>query len=118
VKSDVKERPPVARGGGSGTGAVGREVALEGGGGESVTREWTRGSRLNGLGRRRGREGKRRGEAGAVMGPGPDRWAVPGSGPRPAGVRDVRCAIVAGRTEDRRRGLTGGPRHSAGWRCR
>jgi hypothetical protein len=29
VKSDAKERPPMARGGGSGAGAVGREVALE-----------------------------------------------------------------------------------------
>jgi hypothetical protein len=56
--------------------------------------------------------------AGAVMGPGPDRGAVPGSGLRPAGVRDVRRMVVAGRTEDRRRGLTGGPQHSAGRRCR
>jgi hypothetical protein len=43
VKSDAKERPPVAGGGGLGAGAVGREVALEGAGGESVTREWMRG---------------------------------------------------------------------------
>jgi hypothetical protein len=43
LKSDAKERPPVAGGGGLGAGAVGREVALEGAGGESVTREWMRG---------------------------------------------------------------------------
>jgi hypothetical protein len=70
------------------------------------------GAHLNGLGRRRGREGKRRAKgggpavrvprgAGAVMGPGLDRRAAPGSGPRPAGVRH---AVVAGRTEERRRG--------------
>jgi hypothetical protein len=42
----VKERPLVAGGGGLGTGAVGREVALEGAGGESVMREWTRGGHV------------------------------------------------------------------------
>jgi hypothetical protein len=42
--------------------------------------------------------------AGAVMGPGPDRRAGPDSGPRPAGVRDVRRTVVAGRTDERRRG--------------
>jgi hypothetical protein len=46
AKSDAKERPSVADGDGPGAGAVGREVALEGAGGESVTREWTRGGRV------------------------------------------------------------------------
>jgi hypothetical protein len=41
---------------------------------------------------------------GAVVGPGPDRQAVPGSCPRPAGMRDVHRAVVADRTEERRRG--------------
>jgi hypothetical protein len=70
---------------------------------------------LNSLDRWCGREGKRRGEGGgggpaaevprgAVVGPGPDRQAVPGSCPRPAGVRDVHRAVVADRTEERRRG--------------
>jgi hypothetical protein len=44
ANSDTRERPPVAEGSGPGVGMVGREVALErGGGAGSVMREWTRG---------------------------------------------------------------------------
>jgi hypothetical protein len=95
-----------------------------------VTRQWTRGvafERARSTARPRGEKEGRRGwgpavgvprGVGAVMGPGPDRREAHGSSLRPAGVRDVRRAVVAGRTEERRRGLTGGPRHSAGRWCR
>jgi hypothetical protein len=43
AKSDMRERPPVAGGDGTGAEMVGREVALErGAGAGSVTREWTK----------------------------------------------------------------------------
>jgi hypothetical protein len=128
VKSNAKERPPVAGAGGPGAGAVGREVALEGAGGESLTREWTRGvtfEQPRSTVRLRGeKEGRRGGPAAGVprgarvvVGPDPDRWAAPGSGPRLAGMHDVRRAIVAGRTEERRRGTDrwAGPRRKEKW---
>jgi hypothetical protein len=63
-------------------------------------------------GEKEGRRGRGSGRGGATWcGGGCRAW------PRPAGVRDVRRAVVASRTEERRRGLTGGPRHSAGRRC-
>jgi hypothetical protein len=44
AKSDVRERPPVAGGGGTGAEMVGREAALEKGAGVgSAMREWTSG---------------------------------------------------------------------------
>jgi hypothetical protein len=60
----MRERPPIVGGSGSGAGTVGREVALERGGGEElVMGERTRVSvTFERLGQRRGREGKRRGE--------------------------------------------------------
>jgi hypothetical protein len=66
----------VAGGDGPGVGAVGREVVLEGAGGESVMREWMRGvtfERPRSTARPRGglAAGVPR-DAGAVMGPGPD----------------------------------------------
>jgi hypothetical protein len=77
AKFGARERPPVARGSSPGVGTVGREVVLE------------RGGAFERLGRLHGREGKRRGErgggpgmgvphdAGAVVGPSPDRRVAP-----------------------------------------
>jgi hypothetical protein len=68
AKSDARVRPSVTGGSGPGAETVGREVAIKRGAGEElVTGERTRGSvTFERLGRRRGREGKRRGERGGV----------------------------------------------------
>jgi hypothetical protein len=118
AKSDVKEGPPVAVRAWERWGGRWRSRGRRGVGDEGVDEG---GPRLNGLGRWRDREGKRRGEGGGVRQQGchaTQGWswglAPTGSGARSAGVCDVRRTVVAGRTEERRRGLTGGPRHSAG----
>jgi hypothetical protein len=122
AKSGVKERPTVARGRGPGMGAVGREVALEGAGGESVTREWMRGvtfERPRSTARLRGeKEGRRGGEVrprGCHDARGRSWGLTPTGGRRPAAARDWRaCTTCAARSlpaEQRRGGggLTGGP---------
>jgi hypothetical protein len=51
---------------------------------------------------------------GGAVGPGPDRWTVPGSSPRAALTGEVRRARVPVGQSEGERELTGGPRHSAG----
>jgi hypothetical protein len=75
--------------------------------------------------RQGGSRGRRRVEAGRGERCGPGWWqatgrwrASAGSGPRPAGASDVSRARAAGRTDERGKELTGGPRHSAARRCR
>jgi hypothetical protein len=96
---------------------------------EELTGEWRTafGRVLNGRSavRQRGKKGRERGvrsrecyaARGCVVGPGPDRWVVPGSGPSVARAGNVRRARVAGRKQ-RGGELTGGPRHSVRRRCR
>jgi hypothetical protein len=54
---------------------------------------------------------------GGIVGPGPDRWVAPGSGPSAARAGDVRRARVANRKQ-REGELTGEPWHSVGRWCR
>jgi hypothetical protein len=107
-------------------GAVGSGVALERGIGEEWVMEERTASRVqfeNGrsTARQRGRGVVRTREChtarGGVVGPGPDRRAVLGSGPSAARAGDVRRALCRPETE---RGwvLTGGPLHSVGRLCR
>jgi hypothetical protein len=77
---------------------------------------WVRGAVGKGVAFERG-GAERSGDGGAdgAVRAGRERF---GSGPRPAGACDMRHMVIAGRAEEGRRGLTGGPRHSVGRRCR
>jgi hypothetical protein len=112
---------PVARGGGLGAvGKLGRST-------EGVGEEWGREDEST---RERGASGSavaRQRENGEGKRWGAQAWGCRGAWPRPAviarqcpergarGRREPRAC--AGRTERGERCLTGGPRHSAGWRC-
>jgi hypothetical protein len=108
-------------GGGTGAETVGREAALKrGGGAGSVTREWTSGSvTFERLGRRHGREEKKRGEQGGPaagtprgagrVGPGSDRGpAAAHVGGAPlfrqwhTDMADTRALAVGGRGSEKR----------------
>jgi hypothetical protein len=74
VKSDAKERPPVAGGGGTGAERVEREVALESGAGAgSVSREWTSGRGHTLSGSVSGAAAREKGEGGSGRGREGDR---------------------------------------------
>jgi hypothetical protein len=91
-KFDVRERPPVAGGGGTSAETMGREAALErGAGAGSVTREWKSGGSAMFLEQARSAarlRGKRRGEPGGGVRP----WGVPRGAGRVGAGSDRRAA--------------------------
>jgi hypothetical protein len=118
---------PVAGGGGPSAGSGGEARALESNGDERTSGAALAGSERYGDSvvereREEGKgEGSERGGAtrhGGAMGPGPDWWMAPGSSPSMALEGDVRHARVPVGQSGGERELAGGPRHSAGRRCR
>jgi hypothetical protein len=115
----AREGLPVAGGDGPGVGSGGERCRTREGAGEVLVTEEQTGVRacferpVGGAA-----EGEKGRERGGVMGPGPDRLAVPSSGPSVARASDVCRTRVAGRKQRGGEGLTGGPQHSVGCRCR